>query len=104
MSQEPRLTLKRALSHGDYLEMARALAGLGEVIDELMLKPFLGVCVEGLGKAERHFRRDAGMAVDEVVQGLSGDTEHPRALDHSERMRLKALAADKLPRMQRFNE
>lgn len=84
--------------------MARALAGLGEVIDELMLKPFLGVCVEGFGEAERHFRRDAGMAVDEVVQRLTRDTEYPRAFGHGERMQLKALAANKLARMQRFDK
>lgn len=83
--------------------MARAFAGLGEVIDELMVKPFLGVRMESLGEAKRHFWRDAGMAVDEVVQSLARDTEHPCAFGHGERMRLKALAADKLARMQGFD-
>ena len=70
------------------------LAGLRDVIAVLHPHKRVHRHAERLLDAQRHFRRDAGMAVDEVVQGLACDTEHPCAFRHGKRMTLKALATN----------
>src|SRR5687768_3873644 len=46
----------------------------------LKAQPHISRRAEGLFQPDRHLRADAGLLVDEVVQRLASDAEHPRTL------------------------
>ena len=76
-----------------------AFLGLGQVVGELMLKPVLGLAVEDLGKPQGHFRRNAAMTIDQIIQSLARNAETARAFRDAKAVRLKALTTDDQPGM-----
>ena len=54
------------------------LARLHQIARALLCLPHFGVAADCLGEADRHFRQDAGLAVDDVAECLAGDPERAR--------------------------
>lgn len=76
------------------LDFALTLADLGEIVGELEAEPEFGAGAEGLGEADGHFGGDGGLAVDDVVQGLAGNTESGGCGGHGEAEGFEAVVAD----------
>jgi hypothetical protein len=74
-----------------HLDFAFVLAGGGQAVGTLHVQPRLFRTAEGLGKANRHFRGDAGFAVNDFVEGLPRDAENFRPSRDREAERLKAI-------------
>ena len=52
------------------LDLAFALAGLGEIVRHLQPQPRLRATAKGLVETDRHFRRNTALAVHNIVEGL----------------------------------
>ena len=65
-----------------YLDLAFDLAGGGEVKGKLHSQPSIHGAAEGLGKPDSHLRADAGLAADDIVEGLPGNAENLCASRH----------------------
>ena len=76
------------------LDVVGVFVGLGEVVLHLQAQPYVGAATEGIGKPYRHFRRDSGLAVHKVVEGLALDAKTFRRFRNGEAERLDALLPD----------
>jgi len=76
-----------------HLDAAGAPLGLPEIILQLQTQPGLGIAPEGLGQADRHFRRYAAMPVYQLGQRLARDAEPFGRRRDRQTKRFKALLA-----------
>ncbi len=75
------------------------LADLGEIVGDLEAEPKFGAGSEGFGEADRHFGGDGGLAVDDVVQSLAGNTESGGGGGHGQAEGFETVMADDAARM-----
>jgi hypothetical protein len=70
-------------------------ASLGEIMGCLHPQP--GVCATTESKVEsnRHFRRDAAASVNQIIEGLAGDTQDLGGGSDSEPQGIKAVVLDR---------
>jgi hypothetical protein len=76
------------------LYVAGAPLGVPEIILHLQPQPGLGTAPEGLGQADRHFRRDAAMPVHQLGQGLARDAKPLGRCRDGQAERFKTLIAN----------
>jgi len=70
---------------------------MGEVIGVLHAEPGLGIAAEGLGKPHCHLRRNTGLFIDYVVQGLPRDAKHAGAICDTEAKGFETLVPNDPP-------
>jgi len=75
------------------------LSGLSQIVSALQRQPGVGGPAERLVEADRHFGRDAGLAVDQTGQGLTRYAQHLRAIGDSQAKRLEAVMAHRQSRV-----
>ena len=70
IAQRPPSRLRLPRKPGD-LNRIRPVGDLGEVVLHLQPQPGFRAAAEGLGQTNRHFRRHAGVAVEQLGQRLA---------------------------------
>lgn len=73
-------------------DLALVFSGLCEIIGKLHPQPRFRCAAKGLREADRHLRADPRLAVDDVVERLSGDAQDLRSLRDGQAQGFKACA------------
>jgi hypothetical protein len=84
------------------LDFAFGLAGLGEGVGHLHREPGVLRAAEGLGEADGHPGADAGLAGDDIVEGLAADSQDFCTLCDLQPERLQAIVQDDAAVMDRI--
>ena len=83
------------------LDPALPFPRLREIIDRLRGQPGPGAAPSHLFKADGHFRRDAGVAVDDAGQGMARHAQPHRAFRDRKIERIEAGNLDRAAGMRR---
>src|SRR5699024_8860172 len=73
-----------------YMQLVTMLLGLPKLILRLLGEPALRRCVERNGKAQRHFRTNASLAIENGAQSLAAGAECLRSVRDGKTERLQA--------------
>jgi hypothetical protein len=73
------------------VQLLGAALRLPQIVGKLHLRPVLRRAPECLGQPQRHFRRDAGVAVENRRKSLARDAQALRRLGHAQIEGLKAV-------------